>query len=218
MVRHLVGFKIVVVFDETQLVSAPATPEPQTPALLGGNDPAGLGRALKAIITSRGWRIVFDDSIAPANGRTDFEIHTVTLRGDLSRAQTAKTLAHELAHMELHGPGQAGSSERAVKEVEAESVAWLIGHHWDLDASSYSLPYLAHWSRGDRQVLVDTAHRAVTTARRLIRELDGHALVPSRLTASPGQWPALFASPPADQTAQLLARRPTRSDSARPAR
>jgi hypothetical protein len=32
MVRQLVGYKTVVVFDETQLVSRPATPEPPKPA------------------------------------------------------------------------------------------------------------------------------------------------------------------------------------------
>jgi hypothetical protein len=217
IVRQLVGFKTVVVFDETQLVSPPATREPPRPVLLVGDGPVGLGRALGAAIAARGWRLHFDDSIAPANGRTDFHTHTVTLRRDLSQAQTAKTIAHELAHMELHGPGQPGwSLKRAVKEVEAESVAWLVGRHWGLDAACYSIPYLAHWSRGNKQVLIDTAHRAVTTARRVIRELNEHASTATRVTASPGHWPVLAPFLPADKSFQRAARQPTHWGPVRP--
>jgi hypothetical protein len=211
LVRQLVGFKTVVVFDETQLVSPPATPELEKPALLRGGGPVGLGRALLGAIAARGWRVDFDISIAPANGRTDFHSHTVTLRPDLSQAQTVKTITHELAHMELHGPGEAGwPLDRAVKEVEAESVAWLIGHHWGLETASYSLAYLAHWCRGNEQVLVDTAHRAVTTARRLIQELDEPLSITPRSAATPGQWPDLTPFPPADQCVHPHAR-PQRS-------
>jgi hypothetical protein len=109
--------------------------------------------------------------------------------------------------MELHGPGQPGASlKQAVKEVEAESVAWLVGHHWGLDTASYTLPYLAHWSRGNEQILVDTAHRAVTTTRQVIQELDEHASATPRSAGTPGEWPDLTAFPPADQCVH-----PTRS-------
>jgi hypothetical protein len=216
IVRQLVGFKTVVVFDETQLVSPPATPEPPGPVLLVGDGPIGLGRALLAAIAARGWRVDFDESIAPANGRTDFHTYTVSLRQDLSQAQAGKTLAHELAHIELHGPGQPGSSlERAMKEVEAESVAWLIGHHWGLDAASYSLPYLAHWSGGDEQVLVATAERVVRTARRVIEELDEQASASACFTGSRGQWPEAGLFPQTDQFLQLHGRPRTPSDPAR---
>jgi hypothetical protein len=209
---QLVGFKTVVVFDETQLVSPPATPELQEPALLRGHGPVGLGRALLGVIAARGWRVDLDESIAPANGCTDFHSHTVTLRPGLSQAQTAKTLAHELAHMEMHGPGEPGSClKRAVKEVEAESVAWLIGHHWGLDTASYSLPYLAHWSGGDEQTLVPTANRVVTTARRALQELDQHASPAPPFTPSRGQWPGLALQLPGEQFLQLPARSPTPS-------
>jgi hypothetical protein len=50
----------------------------------------------------------------------------------------------ELAHVDLHSPGQAGSTlPRAVKEVEAESVAWLLADHAGIDAAGYSFAYLA---------------------------------------------------------------------------
>jgi hypothetical protein len=216
LAHQLVGFKTVVVFDETQLVSPPARPEPPTPALLRGNGPVGLGRALVGAIAARRWRVDFDDSIAPANGRTDFHTHTVTLRHDLSQAQAAKTIAHELAHIELHGPGGAGwSLDRAVKEVEAESVAWLIGHHWGLDSASYSLPYLAHWSAGNEQVLAVTAQRAVTTARRVVQELDEHVSNTPRPAASPGQWPDLTPFSRADRCVHPDGRPPTGADGPR---
>jgi DNA primase len=171
VISRLVGFKTVVVFDQTQLVSPPAIPEPQRPSLLEGAGPSGFAQAVADAITARGFRLRLDQTIAPANGRTDFAERSVTLRSDLSPAQTCKTLAHEFAHIDLHAPSQPGCAlPRPVKEVEAETVAWLLTNHAGLDTGDYSFPYLAHWSGGDLQLVAATAQRAIVTARRLADE------------------------------------------------
>jgi DNA primase len=171
VISRLVGFKTVVVFDQTQLVSPPAIPEPQRPTLLQGAGQAGFAQAVTDAITTRGYRLQLDETITPANGRTNFADRTVTLRSDLSPAQICKTLAHEWAHIDLHSPGQPGSARpRPVKEVEAETVAWLLANHAGLDSGDYSFPYLAHWSGGDLQLVAATAQRTMATARRLASE------------------------------------------------
>jgi hypothetical protein len=172
VITRLVGFKTAVVFDQTQLTSPPAIPEPERPALLEGAGPVGFAQAVAEAITSRGFRVQLDWAIAPANGRTDFAESTVTLRPDLSPAQICKTLAHEWAHIDLHAPGQPGCVlPRPVKEVEAETVAWLLTHHAGLDAGGYSFPYLAQWSGGDLQLVAATAQRTIAAARRLNDQL-----------------------------------------------
>jgi hypothetical protein len=206
VITRLVGFKAVVVFDETHLVCPPAIPEPAPPTLLEGVGPAGFSRAVAAAIAERGYRLEVDPGIAPANGRADFVARTVALRPGLSEAQVAKTLAHELAHLDRHAPGQAGVDlPRPVKEIEAESVAWLLARAAGLDAGGYSFAYLAHWAGGDLPLVASTAHRAVSCARRLSAELDGrpdHLALPSlhSVTIGPtaGVWPALAPGDVAD--------------------
>src|SRR5436190_1154073 len=62
----------------------------------------------------------------PANGRTDFAARSVTVRADVSDAQAAKTLAHELAHVQLHDGSAYALGCRGLIEVEAESVAYVV--------------------------------------------------------------------------------------------
>ena len=69
----------------------------------------------------------------------------------MSQAQTIKTLVHEIAHAILHDPSQASGGEprqRREKEVEAESVAYVVCQHFGLDTADYSFGYVAGWSRG----------------------------------------------------------------------
>ena len=55
------------------------------------------------------------------------------------------TLAHEVAHAIMHGDGEDHHS-RAVKEIEAESVAYMVCSVLGLDTSAMSFPYVASWA------------------------------------------------------------------------
>lgn len=58
-----------------------------------------------------------------------------------------KTLLHELAHLAL-GHHEQSDVPRAVREVEAESVALLLLDALDLPGAVYSRGYLQHWLTG----------------------------------------------------------------------
>jgi len=62
---------------------------------------------------------------------------------------------------------------RGVREVEAESVAYLIGAAHGMDTSAYTLPYVAAWAGGaDPAATVRaTAERVVRTARGVLDAL-----------------------------------------------
>jgi len=62
------------------------------------------------------------------------------------RGQAAKTLAHELGHSLLHGDG---ATERALAELEAESVAFIICEAVGIAADEYSFGYVATWMGRD---------------------------------------------------------------------
>ena len=86
-----------------------------------------------------------------AKGYTSFIEGRIVLRPGMSQAQTIKTLVHEIAHAMLHDPSQVSDGEprqRREKEVEAESVAYVVCQHFGLDTADYSFGYVAGWSRG----------------------------------------------------------------------
>ena len=79
----------------------------------------------------------------------------VYVRPGMSQTQTLKTLIHEIAHAKLHAlPVENGAvtappeKDRQTREVEAESVAYVVCRHFGVDTSDYSFGYVAGWSRG----------------------------------------------------------------------
>ena len=79
----------------------------------------------------------------------------VYVRPGMSQVQTLKTLIHEIAHAKLHAlPVERGAvtglpeKDRRTREVEAESVAYVVCQHFGVDTSDYSFGYVAGWSRG----------------------------------------------------------------------
>ena len=66
----------------------------------------------------------------------------------MSQAQTIKTLIHETAHALLHSAPDAENKDRRTKEVEAESIAYVVCQHFGIDTSDYSFTYVSSWSSG----------------------------------------------------------------------
>lgn len=60
-----------------------------------------------------------------------------------NRGQMFKTLVHEIAHAMMHAENNRSIE---VKEVEAESVAYVVNKALGLDTSDYSFKYVANWS------------------------------------------------------------------------
>ena len=74
---------------------------------------------------------------------------------DMDDAAQAKTLAHELGHVLLHAPrarhlatdvAADATLHRGVAEVEAESIALMVGAAHGLDTSAYTIPYVSTWA------------------------------------------------------------------------
>lgn len=70
----------------------------------------------------------------------------IAIQEGMSELQSLKTMLHEITHAILHCRG--GEEEKAardIKELEAESVAFIVCDHFGLDTSEYSFAYLAGW-------------------------------------------------------------------------
>lgn len=72
----------------------------------------------------------------------------IAINKGMALDQTAKTLIHEYAHSQLHNTEAASLIDRATKEVQAESVAYIVSNRFGVDTSQYSFDYLANWSSG----------------------------------------------------------------------
>lgn len=87
-----------------------------------------------------------------AKGYTSFTENRIVIRPGMSQVQTIKTLVHEIAHAKLHKPEdllqEPQPKKKRQKEVEAESVAYVVCQYYGIDTSDYSLAYVAGWSKG----------------------------------------------------------------------
>ena len=105
---------------------------------------------------------------------------------DMDDAAQVKTLAHELGHVLLHAPrddvistdvAADATLHRGVAEVEAESVALMVGAAHGLDTKSYTIPYVSTWAtsvpgKSPVEVVQATAERVRATALGILDQLD----------------------------------------------
>lgn len=180
----VIGLRLAYVFDISQTEGDPI-PEPPKPKILQGTAPEGLWDGLADQITDRGFelRLVSDaQAIFGRNGQTDYLQREVSVRMDMDEAAQVKTLCHELAHVMLRGDNPIASlieaeAHRGIQEVEAESVAAMVGAVHGLDTSDYTIPYVATWSThvpdsSPVEVVQTTAERVRRAAITILEGLD----------------------------------------------
>lgn len=94
----------------------------------------------------------------------------------MSEVQTIKTLLHEMAHQKLHDKDnvpEAKDISRNGKEVEAESVAYVVCQHYGINTSDYSFSYVAGWSEGkETPELKASLDKIRQTASEFIYQID----------------------------------------------
>lgn len=79
----------------------------------------------------------------------------------------------ETAHARLHAAGTAGADfSREDKEIQAESVAFIVSAHYGLDTSEYSFPYVASWASGDETHLLTNLQVIKDASDEIIRSMD----------------------------------------------
>ena len=146
---RMIGVTPAYVWDLSQTAGEPIPERPHA-RLLEGAAPDGLWNGLAAQVRERGFTIQLvpdEQVIHGANGLTDYTARTVAVRTNMDEAAQVKTLAHELAHVMLHGPDNSEAiAHRGIGEVEAESVALMVGAAHNLDTSGYTIPYVASWA------------------------------------------------------------------------
>src|SRR5271165_6848091 len=126
---------------------------PQVCIRLDGEDEAGLFERLRTVAASIGFSVEDADDLNGANGVCTHDEHRIQVLAGNSPAQRVKTLAHELGHAILHAPGEGRPDSRAVLELEAESVAFVVCAAAGITSDDYSFGYVATWSGGGDEAL-----------------------------------------------------------------
>lgn len=176
----MVGVRPAYVWDVSQTAGDPI-PDTPSPVLLVGEAPAGLREGLSGQVRADGFELLWvphEGMIDGANGRTDFEAKTVAVRENMDPAAQVKTLAHELAHVLMHDPdAEDARQHRGIAEVEAESVALMVGAAHGMDTTEYTIPYVAGWAtrvdgKEPVEVVQATGKRVRKTAAGILDQLD----------------------------------------------
>ena len=104
----------------------------------------------------------------------------IAINEGMSELQNLKTLIHEIAHAKLHdidlnapAEKQADRPDRRTREVQAESIAYAVCQHYELDTSDYSFSYVATWSSGrELSELKASLETIRSTVSELIKDID----------------------------------------------
>ena len=166
--RSIRGFKFVPVFDVAQTDGVEL---PSICTRLEGDDPQGLYPQLVAVARSICFMVEDYNFAGGTNGDCSHLDHRIRVKTTNSPAQRAKTLAHEIAHAVLHE----NFADRALAELEAESIAFIVCRAHTLDTSDYSFGYVTIWAGGGEQAIAGikaSCERIQKCASTILRALD----------------------------------------------
>ena len=147
--RVITRFRVTTVFDVSQTTGEPI-PEFEVSELEG--DVLIYHDFMEALKMVAPVPIRFIEIDGEAKGFYQLVDKYIAVQPGMSEAQTMKTAVHETAHAVLHDRDQMEAEgivkDQLTREVEAESVAYVVCNHFGLDTSEYSFSYIASWSSG----------------------------------------------------------------------
>jgi len=167
----IVGFRSVAVFDISQTSGDDI---PEVARKLTTDNFAGIVDAVLRVIESEGVSVTFESIPGRSNGYYDSIAKKIVIEQGLAKDQQVKTLIHELAHHLLHGAHEDKQIPREQKEIEAESVAYIVCSYMGLDSAEYSFGYVAQWGSGlgSVDILRQAGSRIQKTAADIIGKLE----------------------------------------------
>ena len=191
----LSGFRTVPIFD---IVQTDGEPLPESPVQrLRGEAPGKAYEQLAAVAYGIGYAVEKDHLFGEINGDCSFGARRIRVEITNDDAQQVKSLAHELAHGMLHEE----FADRALAELEAESVAYVVCNAIGLPTDSYSFGYVAGWAGGSREAIAGikaAASRIQQTADRILGPLESCKAIAARRTVP---YSACLAEPATPESA-----------------
>lgn len=170
--KKVTYFNLVYVWDIEQ-TTGPDLPELPIQMLVG--DDAGLFKQLQQFAQHQG--IPVNIKQIDCNGYCRYEGDKpveIAINVGLSPMQSAKTLVHELAHSLLHSEIEYRTHDtQSIRELEAESTAFIVCNHFNLDTSSYSFGYIVHHKTSETvKAIRESADRIQKASNQIIEWLE----------------------------------------------
>ena len=171
------AFKVVSVFDVSQ-TEGKELPTIGVDELTG--DVEQYADFFKATEQASPAPVGFEKIESGAKGYYSQTEKRIAINEGMSELQNLKTLIHEIAHAKLHdidlnapAKEQTDRPDRRTREVQAESIAYAVCQHYQLDTSDYSFAYVAKWSSGRELSELKASLKTIRdTAAGLIADID----------------------------------------------
>lgn len=165
--QELISFRPVSVFDVSQTEGEPL---PELVSELTG-EVAGYDSLFAAIRAVAPFHIDIRRVDSEAKGWCDYTSEVIVIKEGMSQVQNIKTAIHETAHGRIHSVKDGKS--RSQKEVEAESIAYVVSNHFGIDTSDYSFAYVAGWAgEQEKEVLKSCMKTIQSEAKEMIEAIE----------------------------------------------
>ena len=166
------AYKVVSVFDVSQ-TEGKELPALSVSELMG--DVEQYQDFFAALERTSPFTMGFEVLSGGAKGRCYYEENRIAINEGMSELQNIKTAIHEISHATMHDadPDDPARPDRRTREVQAESVAYVVCQHYGLDTSDYSFGYVAGWSSGKELAELKGSLETIrSTATKLIETID----------------------------------------------
>ena len=129
----------------------------------------------------------------------------IGIREGMREIQTVSAVIHEITHARLHDKNveteQATPKSKIVREVEAESCAYVVAQHFGIETSPNSFGYLAEYGSQDMSELKASLDTIRKEANNLINAIDDRFMLICKdrgidLTTKEPEKPAAPVTPP----------------------
>lgn len=175
---QLNSYKIAYVFDVSQTEGLPF-PSYGVDELKGVVD--NYDSMLKAVIAAAPVPIYFRPP-EESKGCYKHNEQAIYINEGMSQIDTLSVLVHEIAHAKLHAlPVKDGEitgkhqKNRRTREVEAESVAYVVSQHFGIETGESSLAYITGWSKGkELDELKSSLDCICSTAGKIIDDIESN--------------------------------------------
>tara|TARA_R100001463_G_scaffold80563_2_gene135030 strand:+ start:89 stop:1006 length:918 start_codon:yes stop_codon:yes gene_type:complete len=183
------NFRAISIFDHRDTEGEPLPQKPDTSHVMAQQDGKvdymllnGLLEVAKARKVTIN-RCVSKDELGTAHGccwftNEDGTASKIDLREDLTEITEVTVLMHELAHSILHNRDEyEGHSPLSIKELEAESTAYLVAKHYGIDTSAKAFDYIIGHNLKDpdlKTTMLDAGTRINKAYKEIITIVDKH--------------------------------------------
>ncbi len=176
--ENLIGFRPLTIYDISETSGKPLPEIPMKRLVDAVDDFDDIKEAIIKSAKPYEYEFVDRNEMGTSNGICSYLDKKIKIRKDLSPAHTIKTMLHEYAHSILHEKDALSDepkTSRKVRELQAESSAFILSQKLGIDSSDYSFGYIASWSeKADNNAILESLEASATAARTMSRRVEYH--------------------------------------------